>query len=132
MNKVKSLNNAKQNVITRAEIVNMLNNVAKNSNGDEAYFSDNLVDFDGKPTTGFKFSSPQQEYEIGKILTTLGIKFTHVYRTLNTYAGELHIDSKDANRAKKLFDGWVSWVQVEPQITANKEINAYWGQNVGK
>ncbi len=126
-----TFNKAEKQVITYGQVISRLNNIAKQSGGDEAYFSSDLISPENKKVAGFKFSSVQQRAALCALLESLGIGFYTHYKNLDPQVGELHIAPEHTEMAKKLFDNWCSWVIIEPKITGNKELDSQWSEIVG-
>lgn len=131
MNKKETFNRATKQVITYGQVMSHLNNIAKQSGGDEAYFSSDLISPENKKVAGFKFSSVQQRASLCELLELLGMRFYTHYKNLNSEVGELHIAPEHTATAKKLFDNWCSWVIIEPKITGNNELDSQWSEIVG-
>ena len=126
-----TFNKAEKQVMRYSQVMSRLNNIAKQSGGDEAYFSSNLISPENKKVAGFKFSSIQQRASLCELLELLGMRFYTHYKNLNSEVGELHIAPEHTEMAKKLFDNWCSWVIIEPKITGNKELDSQWSEIVG-
>ncbi|MBQ7056119.1 MAG: hypothetical protein IJN91_04280 [Alphaproteobacteria bacterium] len=131
MNKKETFNRGTKQVITYGQVISQLNNIAKQSGNDDAYFSSNLISPENKKVAGFKFSSIQQRASLCELLELLGMRFYTHYKNLDPHVGELHIAPEHTEMAKKLFDNWCSWVIIEPKITGNKELDSQWFEIVG-
>ena len=130
MNEKETFNRAAKQVVTYGQVMSHLNNIAKQSGGDEAYFSSDLTSPENKKVAGFKFSSVQQHASLCALLELLGMRFYTYYKNLNSQVGELHIAPEHTATAKKLFDNWCSWIIIEQRITGNKELDSKWSEIV--
>lgn len=132
MDKKQKFAQAQHRVITYGGVMEILNSIAKNSGTNSASYNHNLKDFDGRPVSGFEFTTHDQAAQLGKLLSDLGIKYSHAYDSIKSQAGRLEIVSADRARADELFKNWSSWVIVEPRITGNAELDAKWYRVVSK
>ncbi|MDO4423258.1 MAG: hypothetical protein Q4C08_00480 [Pseudomonadota bacterium] len=132
MNNKQKFEHARHRVITYGGVMEILNAIAKNSGADGASYNQNLKDFDGRSVSGFEFTTHDQATQLGKLLSDLGIKYSHAYDSIKSQAGRLEIAPADRARADELFKNWSSWVIIEPRITGNAELDAKWHRVVSK
>lgn len=130
--KKEKFNQGKSRIITYGDVMSRLNEISKNAGTDTAHYNHNMKDFDGKPVSGFEFSTHELGVKLGRLLSDLGIKYINAYDSIKSQAGRLEIADADRARADELFDMWMSWVIVEPRITGNAELDAKWRRDVSK
>ena len=132
VNKKGIFNKASSRVITYGEVMSRLNEISKNAGTDVANYNRKLKNAAGDSVSAFEFSTQELGAKLGRLLSDLGIKYTTAYDSIKSTAGRLEIADADRARADELFDMWMSWVIVEPRITANAELNAKWQRDVSK
>ena len=130
--KKQSFAKAEKVVITYGDMIQRLNNIAKNSGTDTAHYNNHMKDFDGNPISAFEFSCPELSIKLERLLRDLNIKYSHAYDSIKSQAGRLEIAPADRARADELFKNWSSWVIIEPRITGNAELDAKWHRVVSK
>ncbi len=130
--KKEKFNQAASRVITYGDVISRLNDISRNAGTDTAHYNHNMKDFDGKPVSGFEFSTHELATRLGRLLSDLGIKYSNAYDGIKSTAGRLEIADSDRVRADELFKNWTSWVIIEQRITGNAELDAKWRRVVSK
>ena len=129
--KVTNFEKSTRKIITYGMVIEALNDISKQTAGENAFIATDLKDVENNKVSGFKFSSTEQGTKLGQLLDNLGIKFTYYIPSIKSQAGELHIAPEHAAEAKKLFDNWQSTVIVTRKLTGNHEIDSMWTRQVG-